>query len=63
MAKDKGATSTIDRVSTYKLLRTVLIGIIGGSGLYHVDNLTFVSVVVLWPDGNWILTQTVQEAG
>jgi len=49
MAKDKGATPTLrlDRVSTYKLLRTVLIGIIGGSGLYHVDNLTFVSVVVL----------------
>ncbi len=23
----------------------VLIGIIGGSGLYHLDNLTFVSVI------------------
>ena len=50
------------KVPPYELLGPVLIGITIGSGLYHLDNLTLVSLMAPYPEGDGILAQVVQEA-
>jgi len=40
----KCPATRVSNSTSDKLLRPVLVGVIGGSGLYHLDNLTFVYV-------------------
>lgn len=42
MTDEKGGFTSRSSGDSFEVPSTVLIGVIGGSGLYHLDNLTFV---------------------